>query len=110
MSQFRCVIQEGSNADARSNELERRLQDHHARHYPGEASSVSWVAVAPGYMFTEGRQSTSSVISCFVEHETTRDDREAYMRGICDLWTELTDCTDHEIVVSLTETANASQE
>ena len=27
------------------------------------------------------------------------------MRGVCDIWTEITGCTDHEIVVSVTETA-----
>lgn len=62
-----------------------------------------WRPVADGFMYTEGRQSTSSVIACQLRHRTTRDEREAYMRGICDLWSELTGCTDHEIVVSISE-------
>ena len=110
MSQFRCFIQAGSNAATRGDELERRLRTHHAAHYPTERATVSWVPIPPGYMFTEGRQSTSSIISCSLGHETTLDHREAYMRGVCDLWTEVTECTDHEVVVSVTETVSAEQE
>lgn len=110
MSQFRCFIQAGSNADTRGDELERRLRAHHLDHYPGEQASIDWVAIPSGYMFTEGRQSTSSVVSCSVGHQTTLDHRETYMRGVCDIWTEVTECTDHEVVVSVTETVSATQE
>ncbi len=110
MSQFTCLIQEQSAAHEQQSELEQRLGEHHARFYPDEAASVRWVAVAPGFMFTGGRQSTSSVISCALAHATTRDERESYMRGICDLWTTTTGCTDHEIVVSITELESNEQE
>ncbi|MEO1060348.1 MAG: hypothetical protein AAFZ07_02940 [Actinomycetota bacterium] len=110
MSTFRCVIQAGSNADTRADELERRLREHDAKHYPAEEVEVTWVPIPPGHMFTEGEQSTSSVVSCFVDHVTTLDLRETYLRGVCDIWTEVTDCTDHEVVVTITETATATQE
>ena len=110
MSSFRCVIQAGSNADERRDELETRLAAHDAAHAPEGATSVGWLPVPPGRMFTEGRQSTSSVVSVFVDHRTTRDSREAYMRGVCDLWTEVTGCTDHEVVVSITETLATAKE
>ena len=101
MSHFSCVVQEGSAADAGRATLEGRLAAMHSSHYPGEAVTVSWLAVPAGYMFTEGSQSTSSVIVAALRHETTRDQREAYMRGVCDLWTDVTRCTDHEIVVAI---------
>ncbi|MEM7274858.1 MAG: hypothetical protein AAF547_17375 [Actinomycetota bacterium] len=107
MSQFRCFIQAGSNAERRSDQLEAGLRDHHTGHYPGEEVDVTWVAIPAGHMFTEGRQSTSSIVACFVAHETNLGEREAYMRGVCDLWTEVTECTDHEVVVSFTETVPA---
>ena len=110
MSGFQCLVQAGSNADARGDELERRLSEHHARHYPDETTTVGWVAIPAGRMFTEGRQSTSSIISCFVDHATTRAERETYMRGVCDLWTDVTECTDHEVVVTVTDTAAPDQE
>lgn len=101
MSHFSCVIQEGSAADSSRAELERRLAAMHASHYAGEEATVSWLAVPSGYMFTEGSQSTSSVIGAALRHDTTRDQREAYMRGVCGLWSEVTGCTDHEIVVAI---------
>ena len=104
MSRFSCFIQAESNAAASTDVLEQRLQAHHAEHFDSEASSVAFMAVPTGYMFTEGRQSTSSVIACAIAHTTTLPQREAYMRGICDLWSEVTGCTDHEIVVSVSET------
>ena len=104
MSQFRCIIQADGNADRRRDRLEQRLADHHTRHYPDEQTTVNWIAIPRGYMFTEGKQSTSSIVSCFVDHQTTLDTRAAYMRDLCDLWTEITECTDHEVVVTVTET------
>ena len=108
MSQFRCIIQADSNADRRRDQLERLLAEHHATHYPGQRATVSWMAIPPGHMFTEGRPSTSSIVSCFVDDVTTLDTRAVYMRDVCDLWTETTDCTDHEVVVTITETTGPS--
>lgn len=101
MSHFSCVIQKGSAADAGRADLEARLAALHSSHYPGETVTVSWLPVPAGYMFTEGSPSTSSVIGAALRHATTRDQREAYMRGVCDLWTDVTGCTDHEIVVAI---------
>lgn len=103
MNHFSCVIQDLSAAQRSSDVLERRLADHHASHYPGEQTSVSWRAIPEGYMFTEGRQSTSSLVVCVIDHETSFVERERYMRGVCDVWTDVTGCTDHEIVVVVSE-------
>lgn len=108
MSQFRCVIQANSNADQERDQLERRLAESHAKHYPDEHTSFTWMPIPPGYMFTEGQPSTSSIVLCFIDYTTTLDTRDAYMRDVCDLWTEITECTDHEVVVTITETASAT--
>ncbi|MEM8621212.1 MAG: hypothetical protein AAGF73_15945 [Actinomycetota bacterium] len=102
MSTFSCLIQADGIAAASRSELEGRLQTLHATHYPSEQIDVSWRLVPDGYMFTEGRQSTSSVISCRLQYSPTLAERERYMRGVCDLWTDVTGCTDHEIVVAIT--------
>ncbi len=103
---FSCLIQAEGNAASSRDELASRLQTLHAAHYPGEPADVSWRLVPEGYMFTEGRQSTSSVIACALDHSPTLSEREAYMRGVCDVWTEVTGCTDHEIVVAVTPAAS----
>ena len=108
MSQFSCVIQEGGPAHRQTDELASALRELHARHYPGEDASVGWMPVPPGHMFTEGKQSTSSVIACRIDHVTTLDQRERYMRDVCDLWTGTTGCTDHEVVVSITDASQTT--
>ena len=107
MSHFSCLVQQGGAADLQRAELEKRLHTLHESHHPGETTTFAWRTAAIGFMYTEGRQSTSSVIQCQLQHPTTRDGREAYMRGVCDIWTDVTGCTDHEIVVSLSDTASA---
>lgn len=103
MGHFSCVIQQGSAAEAATGELTVRLEALHAAHYGDEPVTVAWRAVPVGYMFTEGAQSTSSIIACVLNHETTRGEREEFMRGVCDIWNEVTGCTDHEVVVAVTE-------
>ena len=101
MGQFSCVIQEDSPASRAVGELEQRLAELHERHYPGDPATCSFTEMARGFMFTEGKQSTSSVIACVMPWETTLADRERYMREVCDIWTEVTGCTDHEVVVAI---------
>lgn len=103
MGHFSCVVQEDSAASATTHELEERLNELHRSHYPEDAVTVAWRSVPAGYMFTEGRQSTSSIIACVLNCETSLAEREQYMRGVCDVWTEVTGCTDHEVVVAITE-------
>lgn len=103
MSQIRCVIQHDSNADHRRDELERQLTALYAESYGGDAPTFSWLPVPAGYMFTEGQPSTSSIVSSFLERTTSLDERETYMRRVCDIWTDVTECTDHEVVVTVTE-------
>ena len=103
MNAFSCVVQADSVADRSRAELERRLSAHHASHEGNPDVGFTWRTVPEGFMFTEGRQSTSSIISCDVGRATTLAEREAYMRGVCDVWTDVTGCTDHEIVVAITK-------
>ena len=103
LSRINCLIQAAGTAAGREPELERRLIAHHLAHFPARDVGVSWRAIEPGRMFTAGATSTTSVIACAIDDTTTRASREAYMRGICDLWTEVTGCTDHEIVVSISD-------
>ena len=103
MGHFSCVIQQDSAAAGMQDALAERLSAHHATAYPGDEVTVSFREVPTGWMFTEGRQSSSSIIACVFDWETTLAEREAYMRGVCDLWTDATGCTDHEVVVAVTE-------
>ena len=98
-----CLIQaEGPAASCRP-QLEQSLRDTHATLRNGAPLELSWRVVEPGSMYTAGSPSTSSVIACTMDGPTTLLEREAYMRAICDLWTDITGCTNHEIMVSIAE-------
>lgn len=100
---FTCVIQADSAAAAATDTLEAGLVALHAEHADGDDATVTWREVPAGWMFTEGEQSTSSIIACVVGRTTNLAERERYMRAVCTLWTETAGCTDHEVVVSLTD-------
>ncbi len=103
MTPINCVIQADSAADRSRARLEERLAVLHATLEPPTDITVTWRAMPAGWMFTEGRQSTSAVIAATLDRPTSLTERETYMRSICDLWTEITGCTDHEIVVAVTK-------
>ena len=108
MNSISCLIQADGSAAGREAELEQKLRDHHGAQCSGAEVAVSWRAVASDRMFTAGATSKTSVIACEVDGPTSRDQREAYMRGVCDLWTETTGCSDHDVVVSMTEAVQAA--
>lgn len=108
MTDVMCVIQEGGPADAARAELEAALAAVHAEHHPGDTVRVGWRPIPQGFMFTEGVQSTSSIVSLGVRRRTELAEREAYMRGVCDVWTRITGCTDHEVVVAVTPPADST--
>ena len=103
MNAISCLIPaEGTAATCRP-QLEQRLRDNHANQRDGAPVDITWRLIEPGSMFTAGSPSTSAVIACTMDGPTTLLERETYLRAICDFWTDITGCTDHEIVVSITE-------
>jgi hypothetical protein len=110
MSQIHCLIQADGAAAGHEAELEERLRTNHAAHFPGGDVEVAFRAVEAGRMFTAGSAGTSAVIGCTIDRATTGSEREAYRRGVCDLWTEVTGCTEHEIVVSVSDPDDFSDE
>ena len=61
---------------------------------------IRWVTVRDGYGFTAGDPSSSSVVVRSVPVGFPDDEREAFLKRVCDLWTEVTGCSDDEIVVT----------
>ena len=98
---------EGTAAQQQS-ELEQALRSNHAAQLGGAEVDISRRLVEFGQMFTGGSPSSSSVIACTMNGPTTLTQRETYMRSICDFWTDITGCTDHEIVVSISEVLDLS--
>ncbi len=104
MNTIACLIQTGGSAAECEAELEQRLRQNHADQLNGAEVAVTWWRIGPGLMFTGGEPSRTAVLTCTMDGPMPLPQRESYMRAVCDLWTEITGCTDHEIVVSITET------
>ena len=102
MPHYACIIQQGQRAERERATLEvglRRIARDSFGDDP-EAVEIEWVALAPGYAFTAGEPSRSSVVVRSVPEGFPDDRREAFMHAVCDLWIETTACSIEEIVVS----------
>ena len=102
MPEYACVIQEGQTADRRRSELAEGLKKigHEAFGDDPTQTSISWVVVKKGFAWTAGEPSTSSIVVRSVPVGLSLDLREAFMRGVCELWQNVTGCSIHEIVVT----------
>ena len=100
---FVCLIQKGQTAHTIMPELEYGLQELGRAHLGDrEPAKVTWHPIEDGSMFTGGRPSTSSIIVRTAPADMSLSAREAFMHGICKLWTSTTRCAADEIIVALT--------
>ena len=100
-----CLVQEGGIAPAVSQQLEIRLSDITGKALDTD-TQVMWIEVAKGNGFTEGKPSTSSLVSVQSPQALRQDDRIALMSEICDLWMEQTGCSINEIVAAVSDPAS----
>ena len=101
MPDFSVTVQEGQAAHAHMPELEAGLVRIGSDLLGDELdATITWTVVPPAHMFTEGQPSTTSMVIRSVDPTLTVQDREPFMRAVCDLWTATTGCTDHEILVT----------
>lgn len=102
MSDYVCIIQQGQEADRNRDVLAAGLRQIGARAFGDDPArtEISWVAMPEGFAFTAGEPSTSSVVIRSVPVGFPDDEREAYLRSVCDLWTKETGCSVKEIVAT----------
>ena len=105
MSSVNCVIQAEGPAVAVQQRLEQGLVEIHDVHSPNPGLDVAWRLVPEGYMFTEGRPSTTSIVSFTLDHTTTLPEREAFLGSVCELFADLTGCTVNEVLAAITPPA-----
>ena len=100
-----CLIHHNQRAATLTEQLAAGLGEIGQRHLDDTSlASVDWNLVAPGFMFTEGKASTTSIVVRDVPADLDRDRREDLMTAIRDLWTDTVGCTVDEIVISLNPT------
>ena len=97
-----CMIQDGCvPADTRA-ALEQRLTGF-VRDEFGTALAATWVTVAKGDGFTEGKPSTASVVSITAPEPLDQIRRVELLHTLNDLWMEETRCGLDEVVAVLSD-------
>lgn len=99
-----CIVQEGQAPDQNKETLQAALSGFTTAAL-GEASQVSWIPVAAGSGFTEGKPSTSSIVSMTAASSLSADHRESLLRELVALWTDETGCSVDEIVAVIADPA-----
>ncbi|MXX80477.1 MAG: hypothetical protein F4Y69_05505 [Chloroflexi bacterium] len=99
---FRCTMQEGQIDEATRERLADGLRQV-TKGVLGESPDdipVSFSDIPSGFGFRGGEPSTTSLVNGSIVGGVTQDVREELMRGICDMWMEISGCTVDELVVS----------
>lgn len=102
MPDYVCMIQKGQPPHEKRVELEsglRRIAKHAFGDDP-DAISFRWTVFDEGFAFTAGEPSTSSIVIRSVPVGFPDDERESFLRSVCDLWQEVAGCTKDEIVAT----------
>ena len=97
-----CIVQEGQSPDQNREKLLDAISGFTAKSLNEEAK-IAWIQVAAGNGFTEGKPSTSSVVSLTANEPLSTIKREAFLRELVDLWTHSTGCSVDEIVAVVSD-------
>jgi hypothetical protein len=99
---YACIIQEGQAAQQKQEELAAGLRRIGQEAFGDEPSAceISWLVMKKGFAWTAGEPSTSSIVVRSVPVGLPLEEREAFMRQVCDLWEQVTGCSINEIVVT----------
>ena len=102
MSQYACIVQEGQAADHSTDALEAGLRRLGQRFFGDDPNDVAirWTRQAPGWAWTAGEPSTSSIVVRSVPVGFDNAEREVFLRAVVDLWVETTGCSVDEVVAT----------
>ncbi len=102
MSHYVCTIQAGQEPERRKEALAEGLKRIGQEFFGDdpEKTEIRWNALAKGFGFTAGELSTSSLVVRSVPVGFPNDERERFLRAVCDLWVETTGCSIEEVVVT----------
>jgi len=102
MPDYVCIVQEGQAAEQKQGALAEGLKAIGQQAFGDDPAKteISWVTMKKGFAWTAGKPSTSSIVIRSVPVGLPSDQRESYLRTVCDLWIETTGCSINEIVAT----------
>ena len=93
-----CLIQEGTISSTDERQLEAGLENIVEKHLASQVK-LSWVVIPEGNGWKGGEPSTTSLV-LLTTPDIEQDARTDLLQAICDLWTEVTDYSVDEIMIS----------
>ena len=99
-----CMVQAGQNPARRKAQLTQALEGFSQRAF-GTAAQIGWITVEPGAAFTACEASTSSIVSFAAAEPLEQAHRAALLGELCELWSETTGCSTHEVVAVISDPA-----
>ena len=102
MIDFNCIVQEGCVPDEIRPELASGLANAATSILGGDpnAVEVEFSEIPHGFGFRGGEVSTTSMVRGRIPPGCDQDTRVRLMRAMSDVWTEITGCTEDDLVVS----------
>ena len=105
-----CSAHEGGEALKSAKTLNPQLENIYQRHFGGHTSiTCIWMELPKGQAYIAGYPSTATTVLAPVPDDIHQDQREAFMRSVCDLFQERTGCSINEIIVSAINVSEAKR-
>lgn len=80
-----CMVQQGQIDDHQEATLRQETSDFAHRHFGAEAQ-IDWITVPEGSGYTEGKLSTSVIVSMTANRSLAPSEREPLLRELGQIW------------------------
>jgi len=97
-----CMVQAGQISGAQEEILRAETTAFGARHF-GTEPSINWIRVPEGSGFTEGKPSTSVLVTMNADRALSLAEREPLLRELGDIWQEHASRTPDEVVTVISD-------
>ena len=99
-----CIVQAGQTPDQNKEKLQSVLSSFSSESF-AEGAQIAWIPVPAGSGYTEGKPSSSSIVSITANKILSAGEREVLLRELAGLWTRNTGCSMDEIVAVIADPA-----
>ena len=97
-----CMVQEGQISADQEAGLRAATSDFGERNF-GSPPTINWITVPAGGGFTEGKPSTSVLVTMNANHPLSLAEREPLLRELGDIWTDLAKRKLDEVVTVISD-------
>ena len=102
MIQCTCMVQAGQVTEQQASTLRRKTSEFARRHF-NAAPEINWIVVPEGSGFTEGKPSTSVIVSMNADRALSLAEREPLLRELGAIWQEHAERSPDEVVTAISD-------